>query len=181
MKLFFWKKSIESKPEVVETLHTETELERAPTEEKPTHRAGTYGAVSDKPTHVPTQSRAEEIKVNRRPAFDPRREPIRTPQEKPFTSMSTPKVKPQEALIQEVAGPEEHKVLPIKRWCEKELTPVAWARVLVRILPVLRQYGYNFSDIQNPGPSTQIRNDFYFVILATIQEIYELSYEEQAA
>lgn len=70
-----------------------------------------------------------------------------------------------------------YKVRSIKNWCEEKLTPVAWARVLVRTLPILRDYGYDFTEMQNPKASTRIHHDYYLVIRATLIEIYKQEYK----
>lgn len=189
MKLFFWKKS--TKPEVKKEVNTRSKQADPPVSKNPfpqplraIPRAGADISKSTEkisrraPTDDPNRFR-ERKKSN----FVVKRNAIEGSlgsQRKGITSVSM-KPKPQETIIQNIAGATQHRVLPIKRWCERELTPVAWARVLVRILPVLRQYGYNFAEMQNPAPDTQVKEDFFLVLSATIQEIYELPYEESTA
>lgn len=70
-------------------------------------------------------------------------------------------------------------VLPIKIWCERNLTPVAWPRILLRVFPIMSEYGYDFTDMQKPNFETKISHDFYLVVRATIIEIYNRDYEEK--
>lgn len=81
--------------------------------------------------------------------------------------------------IEAVVDTRKYKMHVIKSWCEEKLTPVAYARVLVRILPVLREYGYSFHEMQHPTLQTRINHDFFLVIKATIREIYAEEYQRQ--
>lgn len=69
-----------------------------------------------------------------------------------------------------------YKVLSIKEWCEQKLTPLAYARILVRLIPVIREYDYDFAELQHPTEKTRIKYDFYLVMRAAIKEIYQEEY-----
>ncbi len=71
----------------------------------------------------------------------------------------------------------KYPVSPIKAWCETQLTPVAWARILVRLFPIMREQGYDFTEMQKPTERTKVDLDFYILIQATIQEIYDQEYQ----
>jgi|GEM_PF-6584820 len=65
-----------------------------------------------------------------------------------------------------------YRILPLKRRCETELTPLAWSRVVIRLLPVLRDFNCDFSQIQKPNAQTDVEREVYMLLLATIEEIY---------
>lgn len=84
-----------------------------------------------------------------------------------------------EVIKQVMEDRRRYKVLVIKNWCETKLTPVAYARVLVRLLPVLREYGYDFKEMQHPTEQTRVKRDFFLLIQATIREIYKEEYNKK--
>ena len=67
-----------------------------------------------------------------------------------------------------------YPVLPIKAWTDRRLTPVAWARILVRLLPILQEYGYSLREIQNPSKETYVDESIYVLFQATILELYNI-------
>ncbi len=72
-----------------------------------------------------------------------------------------------------------YRIQPLKRWAEAELTPLAWSRVVIRLLPVLRDFGCDFSEIQKPTLDTRVEKDVFFLLIATIEEIYGRTYKPQ--
>lgn len=73
-----------------------------------------------------------------------------------------------------------YRIQPLKRWAEAELTPLAWSRVVIRLLPVLRDFGCDFSEIQKPTLDTKVERDVYLLLIATIEEIYGRTYKPQS-
>lgn len=61
----------------------------------------------------------------------------------------------------------------IKGWCDNTLSPMAWSRVLTRLLPYLNQKGFFFQDLQEPKEGTVLPPDVINEIRATIHEIYQ--------
>lgn len=43
------------------------------------------------------------------------------------------------------------KAIDFKKWCVDNLSPLAWSRLVLNVLPELRQLGHNLSDIENPS------------------------------
>ena len=86
---------------------------------------------------------------------------------------------PEEINKQTKPPQKKHKVLAIKNWCDKKLTPLAYARVLIRLLPVIREYDYNFGDLQHPTEDTSIQHDFFLLMKATIKEIYHEEHKDE--
>jgi hypothetical protein len=64
------------------------------------------------------------------------------------------------------------ELAPLKAWCDINLNPLAWSRIVIRMLPVFRDFNQNLSEMQKPRPSTVVEQDLHLLILATIQEIY---------
>lgn len=74
------------------------------------------------------------------------------------------------------AKQEYFNIYPVKSWCEIELTPLAWSRVVIRLLPILRDFNCDFSLMQKPRPDTKVEKEIYHLFLATIEELYGKSY-----
>lgn len=89
-----------------------------------------------------------------------------------------PKERPSEPLQKKDIPLEmrRYKVLSIKEWCEQKLTPLAYARILVRLIPVIREYDYDFADLQHPTEKTRVNYDLYLIMRAAIKEIYQEEY-----
>ena len=65
-----------------------------------------------------------------------------------------------------------YKVAKLKSWCENELTPLAWQRVLVRTLPALRKFGYELEALQYPNEEVRINKPYLRLICTTLSEMY---------
>jgi hypothetical protein len=66
------------------------------------------------------------------------------------------------------------EVMPLKAWCDINLDPLAWSRIIIRMLPVFRDFNKNLSDMQRPGPGTFVEEYLYTRMVATIREIYSV-------
>lgn len=75
--------------------------------------------------------------------------------------------------ISEVRDEAGYKVAVLKKWCEEELTPMAWQRALIRTVPTLREHGYDFDALQHPTKETRINTAYYRVICVTLAELYQ--------
>ncbi|MEM9982150.1 MAG: hypothetical protein AAF734_06625 [Bacteroidota bacterium] len=66
------------------------------------------------------------------------------------------------------------QIIKIKEWCDANITPMAWQRVALKILPDLREQNISLSEIQNPNDSLVIENRYVIQIDNIIQELYEV-------
>ena len=44
----------------------------------------------------------------------------------------------------------------IKHWCEDNLSPLAWSRILTKNLPHFNERGYYLQDLRDPVPEKEI-------------------------
>lgn len=71
-----------------------------------------------------------------------------------------------------------YSVLAMKEWSDKKLSPVAWARIILRIFSILRDNGYSFGEIHNPTPSTTVDYNVYLLIKESMKDIYKQDYNK---
>jgi hypothetical protein len=74
--------------------------------------------------------------------------------------------------LKRAASPNSRALITLKLWCDENLNPLAWSRIVIRMLPVFRDFGQNLSEMQKPKSNTYVEHDLYLLVLATIQEIY---------
>jgi hypothetical protein len=72
----------------------------------------------------------------------------------------------------QLAKEKVEELLPLKTWCDINLNPLAWSRIVIRMLPVFRDFNQDLSTMQRPSHRTVVEYDLYLLIIATIQEIY---------
>ncbi|MGB3849526.1 MAG: hypothetical protein WA958_06125 [Tunicatimonas sp.] len=63
--------------------------------------------------------------------------------------------------------------LLVKNWCDSSLSPMAWSRILTRMLPHFNQNGYYFQTLKNPDDSLIFKQETVEVLKETIQDIYQ--------
>lgn len=65
----------------------------------------------------------------------------------------------------------------IKKWCDGNLSPVAWQRIVVKVSPDLRGTGLNIKNLTDPSDSILLEDDHYEIIRDAIESIYNVSLE----
>ena len=115
----------------------------------------------------------EQPKAVPQPSTMPRstnRSSVSTPQK--VARPAQPKVNSSNIPSKRIIDPNAMELLPLKAWCDLNLNPLAWSRIVIRMLPVFRDFNQNLSEMQKPRANTVIEYDLYLLIMATIQEIY---------
>lgn len=65
----------------------------------------------------------------------------------------------------------------IKEWCDQELSPVAWQRIVVQVSPEFRGSGMNLMTLTNPDDSVVLDDAQYGTIRKAIQATYSMQME----
>ncbi|MCU0439026.1 MAG: hypothetical protein MUC49_14100 [Raineya sp.] len=65
----------------------------------------------------------------------------------------------------------------IQNWCNENISPVAWQRVVVKSLPQLRESGFELSDLMNPVATLVLSEDAFDIIASCIEELYQTHLE----
>lgn len=62
----------------------------------------------------------------------------------------------------------------IKQWCDENLTPIAWKRIIIRIFPYLREQGFSILDLENANQNITFNTDTIDIITKTIYNMYNI-------
>ena len=73
------------------------------------------------------------------------------------------------------------KVINCKNWCEENITPMAWPRVVLRVVPELRKKGLSVKEMENPTESVTVDEDIFKLFNNALHEIYEMEIPQQVA
>ena len=65
--------------------------------------------------------------------------------------------------------------LEVKKWCDKNLSPVAWQRVVVKVSPEFRGTGLTIANLTDPSESIMLQDDQYEIVKRTIESTYDVS------
>jgi hypothetical protein len=67
----------------------------------------------------------------------------------------------------------------IQNWCNENVSPVAWQRVVVKSLPQLRGFGFELSDLMSPVATLVLPEDAFIIIASCIEELYQIQLETE--
>lgn len=68
------------------------------------------------------------------------------------------------------------KVKKVKNWCDATLTPLAWQRILIRLLPEFRQEGYFLHNIND---ESTLSESLLAHINRTLSDLYQINLPTQ--
>ena len=71
------------------------------------------------------------------------------------------------------------KILILKTWCNKTITPLAWQRVVIKGLPEFRTKGHELSSLEEPGANDFFGDAEYAVFTRILGELYSLSFPKE--
>ncbi|MEM9339659.1 MAG: hypothetical protein AAGA66_13070 [Bacteroidota bacterium] len=63
----------------------------------------------------------------------------------------------------------------IKEWCDANLSPVAWQRIIVKVSPQFRGTGLKLADLLNPTDAVLLDDIGYKIIKTAVEETYDVS------
>lgn len=65
----------------------------------------------------------------------------------------------------------------IKKWCDDNLSVVAWQRIIVKVSPEFRGSGLNIKNLMNPDDTILLDDNQYGIIKNAIEETYSVGIE----
>lgn len=65
----------------------------------------------------------------------------------------------------------------IKEWCDQNLSPVAWQRIVVKVSPEFRGSGLNLKNLTDPDDSILLDDAQYSIIKQAIEATYNMQVE----
>ena len=61
----------------------------------------------------------------------------------------------------------------IQNWCNENISPVSWQRVVIKSLPQLREYGFELSDLMNPSANLKFSENAFAIVASCIEDLYQ--------
>jgi hypothetical protein len=71
------------------------------------------------------------------------------------------------------------KAINLKSWCIDNISPLAWSRIVLRVLPELRDLGHSLEAVENPKPDLILNDKALVVIGKAMQTLYEMDIPEE--
>jgi len=70
------------------------------------------------------------------------------------------------------------QALKIKKWCDENITPIAWQRIVMKNLDVFKTKGWGITEMNNPDESINLDAKMTEALKATIKELYQVEIPE---
>ena len=64
--------------------------------------------------------------------------------------------------------------LSIKKWCDENISPVAWQRVVMKNLDLFRTKGLGLADLEVPAGNIHLDGELMVGVKKTIEELYKM-------
>ena len=71
------------------------------------------------------------------------------------------------------------KILILKNWCTKNITPLAWQRIVLKILPQLRENGFDLSELENPDEEMHFGEAEFGLFTQTLENMYGMTFPKK--
>jgi len=69
------------------------------------------------------------------------------------------------------------EALKIKAWCDNNLSPVAWQRIVVKVSAEFRGTGLTIKSLTSPEPDILLDDSQYQIFKAAIESTYDVELE----
>jgi hypothetical protein len=70
------------------------------------------------------------------------------------------------------------QALKIKKWCDENITPMAWQRIVIKNLDIFKTKGWGITEMNNPDESINLDAKMTEALKATIKELYQVEIPE---
>ncbi len=70
-------------------------------------------------------------------------------------------------------------LVALKSWCTETITPLAWQRVVIKVLPELRDSGYGLTQLENPSDEMFFKGDEVGTVQTAISDLYGLQIPDE--
>jgi hypothetical protein len=66
------------------------------------------------------------------------------------------------------------KVILIKKWCDENITPLAWQRIVMKNLDAFKVTGLSVTELSNPTEDMILNDILVDLVKKTIKEVYQM-------
>lgn len=71
------------------------------------------------------------------------------------------------------------KVITLQKWCNANITPLAWQRVIIKVLPQLREQGFELDELENPTEDRIFQDAEFKLFAEALTAIYNISFPKE--
>ncbi|GAB4123343.1 MAG: hypothetical protein OHK0045_23690 [Raineya sp.] len=68
--------------------------------------------------------------------------------------------------------------LKIKNWCDENITPMAWQRIVMKNLDIFKAKGWGITEMNSPNESIVLDAAMSNAVKASIKELYQIDIPE---
>ncbi len=72
------------------------------------------------------------------------------------------------------------KALKFKNWCEDNISPQAWSRIVLKSLPEVRDRGITLNQLDQPNDTFELDEEIVQILQRCLDEIYQMKVAEEA-
>jgi hypothetical protein len=66
------------------------------------------------------------------------------------------------------------KIVSIKKWCDENITPLAWQRIVMKNFDAFKNTGLGITELSNPTENMEIDATLVDLVKQTIKEVYQM-------
>ncbi|MCU0437105.1 MAG: hypothetical protein MUC49_04270 [Raineya sp.] len=66
------------------------------------------------------------------------------------------------------------KIIAIKKWCDENITPLAWQRIVMKNLDAFKTTGLSVSELSNPTEAMEMNDILADLVKQTIKDVYQI-------
>jgi len=71
------------------------------------------------------------------------------------------------------------KVLTLQNWCSENITPLAWQRIIIKVLPQLRERGFELDELESPSEDRVFQDAEFKIFEDALSTIYNMSFPKE--
>ncbi|WP_109831033.1 hypothetical protein [Reichenbachiella versicolor] len=71
------------------------------------------------------------------------------------------------------------KIVTLQAWCNKNITPLAWQRIVIKVLPSLREKGFELEELENPDPNRYFDEEEFKLFSETLSSVYQITFPKE--
>ncbi|WP_221407473.1 hypothetical protein [Reichenbachiella agariperforans] len=70
-------------------------------------------------------------------------------------------------------------MITLKNWCNKNITPLAWQRIIIKVLPQLREKGFELDELEDPNNDRLFQEEEFKLFTDALDTLYNISFPKE--
>ena len=71
------------------------------------------------------------------------------------------------------------RLIVLKNWCTKNISPLAWQRIILKVLPQLRDRGFELTVLENPAEDKVFGETEFLLFTKTLESMYGITFPKE--